>query len=360
MSDRSDSEGCLVVLGIPLAILSGITCFFCAWIYCSVSYGFLFGFGLGWLPSALLGLIVGVLTFIFLAPAAIGICALIAFYLYKNMPEVLAGIIIIVAIGTLYLTIKDKILTWRRNRPKRSLLEDFTKRRSTQHTEIVRCSICGSLNRIRAYSVTKAPICGRCQNELPEMRMIRVGRWFRQNETKLGVIVAILFIALGVSQAPMSPHIAPSGPLKPPEGFEIVCQAYTEIKPDVYRLYGLYSTVKRPARLTVRTAKGADYFIKLEDTQNGTPVMSFFTRGGEVLDIDVPLGSFIFKYAEGQTWCNEHDLFGEETAVYKAKDIFDFKQEITRDGYSTTHWTVELIPRMNGNLRSEPIGRSAF
>ncbi len=31
--------------------------FICAWIYCWARYGFLFGFGLGWLPAALLATI---------------------------------------------------------------------------------------------------------------------------------------------------------------------------------------------------------------------------------------------------------------------------------------------------------------
>ena len=31
--------------------------FFGAWIYCAMTYGFLFGFGIGWLPAAILATI---------------------------------------------------------------------------------------------------------------------------------------------------------------------------------------------------------------------------------------------------------------------------------------------------------------
>ncbi len=39
--------------------LSAIATFAVSWIYCMDEYGFLFGFGLGWLPSAMLAAIVG-------------------------------------------------------------------------------------------------------------------------------------------------------------------------------------------------------------------------------------------------------------------------------------------------------------
>ena len=38
--------------------LTGFVTFICAWIYCMATYGFLFGFGLGWLPAAILGVMV--------------------------------------------------------------------------------------------------------------------------------------------------------------------------------------------------------------------------------------------------------------------------------------------------------------
>jgi hypothetical protein len=41
----------------------GVVTFIGSWIYCTSKYGYLFGFGLGWLPSIILGGIVGLLVF---------------------------------------------------------------------------------------------------------------------------------------------------------------------------------------------------------------------------------------------------------------------------------------------------------
>ena len=42
-----------------MGLLGGAVTFIGAWIYCMSEYGFLFGFGLGWLPAAILAVMVG-------------------------------------------------------------------------------------------------------------------------------------------------------------------------------------------------------------------------------------------------------------------------------------------------------------
>ena len=54
-------------IGIPLGIGSAGLTFIASWIYCISEYGFLFGFGLGWLPAAILAVLVG-LVFRYLWP----------------------------------------------------------------------------------------------------------------------------------------------------------------------------------------------------------------------------------------------------------------------------------------------------
>jgi hypothetical protein len=50
------------------AYLTGFVVFVGSWIYCISHYGYLFGVGLGWLPSAIVGFLAGVLwPFIVLA-----------------------------------------------------------------------------------------------------------------------------------------------------------------------------------------------------------------------------------------------------------------------------------------------------
>ena len=46
-------------IGIPVGIAGAALTFIASWIYCMSAYGFLFGFGLGWLPSAILAVLVG-------------------------------------------------------------------------------------------------------------------------------------------------------------------------------------------------------------------------------------------------------------------------------------------------------------
>jgi hypothetical protein len=50
--------------GYMIGVWTGIATFVLAWIYCIATGGFLFGLGLGlgWLPAAILGAIVGVIV----------------------------------------------------------------------------------------------------------------------------------------------------------------------------------------------------------------------------------------------------------------------------------------------------------
>ena len=105
------------------------------------------------------------------------------------------------------------------------------------------------------------------------------------------------------------------------------------------------------AEFTIRTAAGSNYFIKLEDLSE-RPARAYFLRGGSTRSFAVPLGTFALKYATGQSWCSEDELFGESTATNQADDTFTFNDD--------THWTVELILQRHGNLGTRSIPRSQF
>ena len=85
-----------------------------------------------------------------------------------------------------------------------------------------------------------------------------------------------------------------------------------------------------------------------------------FIHGGQSLEARVPLGNFKIKYAAGYEWCGVKEMFGPETIFSEAQDVFPFKRSFTRDGYTTSHWTVELILRPGGNLRTKTLPREAF
>ena len=54
--------------GVIVALATFVT----AWAYCTIHYGFLFGFGLGWLPAGMLAAIVGAVSW-FVSPFAAGL-----------------------------------------------------------------------------------------------------------------------------------------------------------------------------------------------------------------------------------------------------------------------------------------------
>jgi hypothetical protein len=56
------------LLGIIVALASFVT----AWAYCTLHYGFLFGFGLGWLPAGMLAAIAGAVSWL-VSPLAAGL-----------------------------------------------------------------------------------------------------------------------------------------------------------------------------------------------------------------------------------------------------------------------------------------------
>ena len=55
-----------------LGIIVALTTFVTAWVYCTIHYGFLFGFGLGWLPAGMLAAIVGTVSWL-VSPFAAGL-----------------------------------------------------------------------------------------------------------------------------------------------------------------------------------------------------------------------------------------------------------------------------------------------
>jgi hypothetical protein len=75
---------------------------------------------------------------------------------------------------------------------------------------------------------------------------------------------------------------------------------------------------------------------------------------------NVPLGQFVLKYATGNSWCGENDLFGSETEFDKADANMRFSRQDSDDGYTMIGHTIELILQINGNLKTSRISREAF
>jgi hypothetical protein len=90
-------------LGWIFAALTGPATLLAVWIYCAVTYGFLLGFFLGWIPALILALLVVVAT-IFLWPLAAVAVLYVIYRVFGIHPELLiyiaafVGIIAIVMI----------------------------------------------------------------------------------------------------------------------------------------------------------------------------------------------------------------------------------------------------------------------
>lgn len=105
--------------------------------------------------------------------------------------------------------------------------------------------------------------------------------------------------------------------------------------------------------LQIKTNPGSHYWVKIVNAYNEREeVVSYFIRGGETLDVNLPMGSYVVKYAYGDTWYGREHLFGENTGYSKADEVLEF--------YRNQGYVIELIQQLNGNLHTTAIDESQF
>lgn len=110
------------------------------------------------------------------------------------------------------------------------------------------------------------------------------------------------------------------------------------------------------APLEIRTQVGSNYYVKVLDWTNNRLVLTAFIRGGEVLETTLPLGSYEIKYAAGKLWYGASLDFADTASYARCDERFDFTETVT--GYSG--FTIELIPRSGGNLKTDAIAPDDF
>lgn len=110
------------------------------------------------------------------------------------------------------------------------------------------------------------------------------------------------------------------------------------------------------APFEIQTSAGANYLVKLEDAYRGTDVMDIFVRGGDTVQVEVPLGTYVVKYASGTTWYGYDYRFGPETDYSKAESTFDFRN----DGYQISGYTITLYRVAGGNLHTRGLSPAEF
>lgn len=113
-----------------------------------------------------------------------------------------------------------------------------------------------------------------------------------------------------------------------------------------------FSAREALAPLEIRT-RGAEhnYFIKLVDSATDAPVLTVFVRGGQSVELKVPLGTVKMRYAVGSEWYGERFLFGPRTSYAQADSEFEFAVH----GNQISGYTVELFLQPNGNLREREL-----
>jgi hypothetical protein len=118
-----------------------------------------------------------------------------------------------------------------------------------------------------------------------------------------------------------------------------------------------HSSKPRLAPLRIVTSgEKVHYLVKLTDWNTDKLVQTIFVRAGHTAETTVPLGSCRLKYAAGETWLGENELFGEKTIFSKAEKRFDF----IRKGNQVSGYSVELILQTGGNLSTVRIPRSEW
>lgn len=110
------------------------------------------------------------------------------------------------------------------------------------------------------------------------------------------------------------------------------------------------------APFEIKTSPGSNYLVKLEDAKTRRYVMDIFVRGGETIEVAVPLGSYIVKYAAGTTWYGYEYYFGPNTGYNKADTVFHFRQH----GNQISGYTITLYRVSHGNLKTSRIRPSQF
>lgn len=210
--------------------------------------------------------------------------------------------------------------------------------------EVVTCKNCGQKNRLYKRARHGIYRCGSCRAALaspfvrhskPKSAGAAIFGW-----GGLALVVLIgLGASLGGSRQPTTPSFVQPSLATPPNG-----EAFT------------YTNQERIAPFEIKSTRGSNYLVKLANAVSGQPVQTIFVRGGETINIDVPLGTFIVKYASGDTWYGYDYLFGDKTSYSKASKDFKFERSADQvHGYTITLYKVPY-----GNLHTERIKPNEF
>ena len=110
------------------------------------------------------------------------------------------------------------------------------------------------------------------------------------------------------------------------------------------------------APFKISTPPGENYYVKLVDVPGESTIMTFFVRGGQTEELNVPYGNYSLRYAAGRTWYGPTCLFGRNTSYFETDRTLRFY----RDGAQIVGHRVELIRQLHGNMDANTISAGRF
>ena len=117
-----------------------------------------------------------------------------------------------------------------------------------------------------------------------------------------------------------------------------------------------YAKNKMASVLSVQTAYGFNYLVKIYGADNGKIVALLIIQGGNTMNQRLPFGRYRIKYALGRNWRNVDELFGAATVFRQADMVFHlYKQGMMIHGAS-----IMLYPFAHEMLNTFAIPRCEF
>jgi hypothetical protein len=98
------------------------------------------------------------------------------------------------------------------------------------------------------------------------------------------------------------------------------------------------------------------FYIKLIDVSTNKTILTLFLRQNSSLEINVPLGKYKLRYASGNTWYGETDLFGPSTLYGKSDEVLSFEKQ----GMYLSGHQLKLRKIVNGNFSTQKIRPEEF
>ena len=98
------------------------------------------------------------------------------------------------------------------------------------------------------------------------------------------------------------------------------------------------ATLSKPiAPFEIKSSYGTNYLVKLVDVNDEQSFITVFIRGGTTVNVDVPLGTYVVKYASGVKWYGYSYLFGPSTVYSKAAETYTFDLPSLQD------WNARML-----------------